>query len=256
MEKVDHPFIHGACPICGWDYYLFLRFVGGKRTLKKIPLFYCMECQSFTCLSNYVETDEQLKLDTRFHLNHRGGPSTEFDDLVIFLKSKFRGTIAHADIGCALGNVVEAFRKVGVKSTGYDINPYIIEAGLKIFPDANLLCRSFGADDRKYNLVTITDTLEHIRKPFEFISEIGHYIDRGGILYISVPRLNKFSWSALKESIETQFSTSSWPFIDNDVHGLHFSDVGLRKLGERSGFAFIEDSSQPWPINGMLFRKL
>jgi hypothetical protein len=251
----DHPFVYGSCPICGWDYYIYLRRVGGKRTQKEIPLFYCMECQSFTCLSDYVETDEQRKLDTEFFIEQRGAPSEEFAELVKYLSPKVRKNLAHADIGCALGNVVDAFRKAGFKSTGYDINPFIIEAGRRIFPEARLLAQEFGSDNEKYNLVTLIDTLEHIRCPFSFMSEMVDYITRGGFLYISVPRLNKLNWPALKEPIADQFTTSTWPFIDNDVHGLHFSDTGLRKLGERCGLWFVEDNTTPWPLNGMLFKK-
>ena len=146
---------------------------------------------------------------------------------------------------------------MGVESCGYDINPHAIKLGNKHFPSLDLRCADIASDDCTFGLLTLVDMLEHIKTPLPFMQSVVRKCAAGGLVYISVPRLDEDKWQSFTEPTEDQYtwSTAS-PFHDNDVHVVHYSTKGLIELGGRVGLSVVGDfNNLGWPLNGVLFKR-
>ena len=215
-----------------------------------------------SCAAGYVEDDEMLKACAPYHAQYVEQKRDLWKSLALLLKEQAThlGTdlVPCAEIGCGLGGLTDALRQQIGHTTGYDINPHIVEAGRKLFPKTVLLNRRFGEDGFRFGLVASVDTFEHMAEPFKVLKRVVESLLPGGLFYLFVPRVDEQHWTHLAtESVEDQmiFSTAS-PFHDMDVHVTHFSTPGLAAFGERAGLQVVQDfATQMWPMNGILYRK-
>lgn len=253
---LGNPFRHGECLACNSPFKVFIRLVGGARTGALLPLYYCMDCHTFSCLGEYEESDGQLADDVEYNVRQLDFKIRPFDLLAEVLRETV-GSGSHADVGCGLGILVDRCAQKGIKSVGYDLNRFAIARGRQIYPHLELHDRSIGEDGLQYDLITLIDVLEHIKAPGSFMCKVVSAIAPGGHLYVVVPLVNKDSWVHLSEPIAHQLRPrAETPFRDNDVHVVHYSSRGLAALGERFGLTVVRDCvAKPWPANGILFRK-
>lgn len=85
---------------------------------------------------------------------------------------------SHLDIGCSRGYLL---KKIGANvSIGVDTNPEYAEDDVAVF-------KSLGEVNRKFELITIIHTLEHVTDPVEFLMEAAEKLDDGGRIVIEVP---------------------------------------------------------------------
>jgi SAM-dependent methyltransferase len=254
-ETSDNPFVYGPCTVCASEYRILLRYVGTARTKKRVPLYMCLACGSFSCANNYKEDDCQLKADAQYHVGLVGQKARAFKELAEFLRHHAIPGPA-ADIGCAVGVLANALHEVTKDAHGYDLNPYAIEEGKRLFPHLaeRLHCAPFGSDGRKFAVITLVDTMEHVAEPIPLMQTIAEHLLPGGLVYITVPRLDRDKWSHLKAPSIYEFNEAS-PLGDVDVHVTHFSRDGLSKLGENAGLQVLLTMAFPWPMNETLFIK-
>ena len=256
---IENPFLDRPCPVCNSPYFIHLRDVGTARTHRSIPLNFCMSCHSLSCPGDYAETDSQWASDVGYHLKYADEKRQPFRRLCSEMFSLFTHRPSLADIGCAVGVLVEAADACGFVGHGYDVNRHAIAKGQEIHPKIadRLYPVLFGSDSKSYDMVTIVDVLEHIDQPRPMLQTIADGVKLEGYLYVIVPRLDENLWHLLRETVAEQM-TARQPstFCDTDVHVTHFSTQGLRKCGEDAGFRMVRDYTQEYPLNGMLFKKV
>jgi len=95
------------------------------------------------------------------------------------------------DIGCGKNPYI--FRDAVENYVGLDIDIETLMEVSRDIPSANLICASgskvpFRND--AFGMVICTETLEHLEKPEETISEISRLLIKGGFAVISVPSLS------------------------------------------------------------------
>ncbi len=259
--SADSPFAYGDCEICGSRFKILLRHVGTAHSQKRIPLYYCMDCESFTCIGDYVETAEQAQADVEHYTRNVDYKRKNFGRLAAFLSATLfdgqpRG-VSHADIGCGIGALVKAFAEAGYQTAGYDLDRFAIERAKVLFGDLDFRHEAAGADGQQFDLVTLIDVLEHVKEPGAFFQTLVGCVKPGGHLFVVVPRVDRDAWQYLDEPVDLQFSVrETTPFRDNDVHVVHYSSKGLERIGLRHGVEVVRDyRDQAWPLNGILYRR-
>ena len=97
------------------------------------------------------------------------------------------------DIGCSLGSLLKAFQKRGWDAYGIEPTPHYAEIARKRCGDNIFTCFLEDADlPRSYfDIITLTQTLEHLPNPVQIMAIIRNLLKDDGILYIDVPNVLK-----------------------------------------------------------------
>lgn len=100
------------------------------------------------------------------------------------------------DLGCGPGHIVNHLTNKGYNVIGYDLSDEHIKFGLKKYPHLQLFQRNIFDVEGSYDLIIMTDVLEHIRMMdhSKLIMKLSHICFSECLLYINQP-----SASAIKE---------------------------------------------------------
>ena len=91
--------------------------------------------------------------------------------------------------------------------------------------------------ERRYDAVTLTDVLEHLPRPVEFLATVRSVLSQGGWLAVKVPCGPA---QRRKEHARARLQSGYRPRLaDNLVHVSHFSPHSLRLALDRAGFEAI-----------------
>ena len=102
------------------------------------------------------------------------------------------------DVGCGTGILVDTLNRSGYIADGIDSSVEAIKFA-KSNKKGNFYLSSLERFNgkHKYDLITATQLIEHLRRPENFLTTIKKVLKAGGYLYIETPNL--YSWS--KKSI-------------------------------------------------------
>ncbi len=112
------------------------------------------------------------------------------------------------EVGCNVGTAVEAARRLGLNSTGIEIDSVAVTVAKKQYPECkfiNISTEEHSEHLEKYDLVFCTEVIEHIPKPNEFVEALYNLVTPGGLLFMTTPdaghlrRTKKFiHWNEVK----------------------------------------------------------
>jgi len=92
------------------------------------------------------------------------------------------------DVGCAFGAMLQSAAGAGYEPFGVELNPAAVEkAGRHC---QNVHCGRLSEaryDDEMFDVVTMTDFLEHVRDPLATLAEARRVMKPGGVLLITTP---------------------------------------------------------------------
>lgn len=90
-----------------------------------------------------------------------------------------------AEIGCATGEIIGTFPGLQVqRRVGFDISPLNIRAAQERFPSVEFRAIDFRWTDEKFDLVILSDILEHVPDDLEFLKAAAVM---GTVLLINLP---------------------------------------------------------------------
>jgi SAM-dependent methyltransferase len=132
------------------------------------------------------------------------------------------------DIGCGKGYFVASARGNGWESFGLDISQYNIIYAREILKQKVILTdlREAAFPDDYFDVVTLFDTLEHLRDPFPYLKEVYRILRRGGLLYIETPNFN---------SLSRRLWNKRWA-VFSPCHFYYFTPATLKEKLEEVGF--------------------
>lgn len=96
-----------------------------------------------------------------------------------------------ADVGCGAGLLAEPLARLGAAVTGLDAAPENIAAARAHAEGQGLAIdyRTGGAEalDRRYDLVTSLEVIEHVADPAAFVAKLAAAVGENGLLILSTP---------------------------------------------------------------------
>ncbi|GHT44366.1 hypothetical protein AGMMS49965_19860 [Bacteroidia bacterium] len=129
------------------------------------------------------------------------------------------------EVGCGLGYTTYALRKAGyANAIGIDIAPDAIENAIKEFGDFYVCADVYTWEDKNaklYDVIFMTDVIEHIEHPEESIKKLISLLKVGGTLIMTTPNKSFFPDSVI-------WNTDSPP-----VHCWWFSEDSFRYLAQK-----------------------
>lgn len=99
------------------------------------------------------------------------------------------------DLGTAKGYLLDVAAEMGFDCYGLDICKYTSEKAAERFP-AKIFTGTVeeaGYGDSQFDVITVTDLIEHIRDPVSFFGEVNRIIKPGGLLLFTVPNTDSFT---------------------------------------------------------------
>jgi 2-polyprenyl-3-methyl-5-hydroxy-6-metoxy-1,4-benzoquinol methylase len=136
------------------------------------------------------------------------------------------------DVGCNEGRNLQLYERSGFRPEGVETNPVAAararERGCVVHLGdmANM-----GTDDGDYDVVVLSNVLEHVIDPSAMLDGVLQRLTPGGELWISCPNA---------ESTARRLFGRSWINWHPPFHLTHFTAGTLRSLLERTGFEVVE----------------
>ena len=148
---------------------------------------------------------------------------------------KYRVGGKFLDVGCATGSMLSAAKKRGFDVYGLDINPKAIEYCRSItinVVQGELIHQSYPSDF--FDVIILSDVLEHIIDVTSFISELKRILKTNGILFVVVPNTR---------SITRRILGTNWPHYKIE-HLYYYNGCHLKELFKDFEIKGIKRSSK------------
>lgn len=227
------------CPVCASPFTAYLRHVPTRRTKRWIPLYVCLDCDSMSNPSGYVETPAQLSADLQWHISvaerNRDAAGRLFDRLAT---AGVRPSTV-LEVGCGIGTALEVARGRGMRVFGFDTNIQSTEYGRATF-GLDLVGDEWSSDTPTgvIDLYVCLSVCEHLEQPRRLIADLCAAATRDhAALFIAVPIVDRRLWTFL---LDPDPYVEGTPFFDNDVHVTHFSRQGLETVVREFGASSYE----------------
>lgn len=93
------------------------------------------------------------------------------------------------DVGCGNGNISLPLSSLGFSVVGLDIDENSINKikGKNIFPNLSLKIGEIDTLSEKYNIIIISEVLEHLKNPKIFLDKLKNLLSENGIILFSIP---------------------------------------------------------------------
>lgn len=215
-----------GCVICGHDQFkTIVEEDGFKYGMCKR----CNHVQQEVILSpeEYLE----LPYDSQWH-NYDTHSRNRAQYIYEFINGGFLAywtwTPTICDVGCGWGGPLKYMKEWFRSPEAFGITPNIDNKTTEWNKDLNIEYTDFETHEvtKKYDLVTMVHTLEHMVDPRKCLDKIRQLVSSNGLVYIEVP---SFDWASVR--------TDPWY---TPVHVSYFSKKILQKIVEEAGLEIVK----------------
>jgi glycosyltransferase involved in cell wall biosynthesis/2-polyprenyl-3-methyl-5-hydroxy-6-metoxy-1,4-benzoquinol methylase len=101
------------------------------------------------------------------------------------------------EVGCGEGDFLVLAEADGWQVTGVEYSPATCKMAQQRLKNGKVSCGELqhaGLAAEQFDLCVVSDVIEHVRSPLDFLQEIHHVLKPGGTLFIATPSID--SWSA------------------------------------------------------------
>lgn len=131
------------------------------------------------------------------------------------------------ELGSGLGYFTYGLKKSGYDITGLDISKDAVEKAIKAYGEHYICADLFKYSEKnqeKYDIVIMTEVIEHISEPDEFLKAIKKILKKGGIVIITTPNKGAYPKNFV------------WYTDFPPIHLWWFSKESLKKIGQVTGY--------------------
>jgi SAM-dependent methyltransferase len=236
-----------SCNVCGADAYQSVSSVGewniGKCT--RCGLIYLNPAPFFEPTQEFSAVSKGFQYTRYMHETITPKIFTyEREQLRCQLReiSRLNGqtppVIRYLDVGCGSGASVRAAADLGWQAVGVDIDPELIETGIKQH-GADLRCTPFlqaGFDAGSFDFIRMRDVIEHLPDPYESLVEIRRLLRPGGIGLFVAPNEGALV-NRIRRLLGFKRGTIASAEPPHHIHG--FTSDTLQKILQRVGFKIL-----------------
>lgn len=151
------------------------------------------------------------------------------------LISEWRGRTL-LDVGAGNGVLMALARKAGYEVAGVDVSRASRQFIESQIPGA-LAYATLEEAGRGFSVVTALEILEHVEDPLAFLKALSSRVDRGGLLVLSCPNLERPYWRYGGRGFEREHWRLGGAGDTAPHHLTRFTRGGLRRLLDRAGFS-------------------
>lgn len=196
---------HMLCPLCSTANQEALDIETQEAgTQRRCQAWRCRDC-GLIFLDDYAADRSHIYGDDYTVW----GRSSEGDEPVIAaskrsaFRHQLRALLPHIepagkrllDVGTGRGYLLEVARESGFDCQGLDISAYAAGKAEVNFPGRIFRGRleEAGYDDESFDVVTMTDLLEHVSDPRSLMAEVRRILKPGGLLFVITPNTDSLT---------------------------------------------------------------
>lgn len=146
------------------------------------------------------------------------------------------------EVGCSLGNTLEAASRKGLDHLGIDISSFAVrycqERGLNASTET---LQELAAKKEIFDIIFMQHVLEHFQDPFTILKQCNQLLAPGGMVMILIPNSNYHSAKRLRNG--HRFYSKSGVGIE---HYVYFNYHNLRRVLASCGFKTIQSNYPLW----------
>lgn len=223
------------CPLCHSSEVRSSRIITHENGFQReIGLCRCQQC-TLAFLEDYEKDRSHIYNDkyAAWHKsNHNNAGLITQSKVVSFRKQlrnlyrveeSFKGRKI-LDIGTGNGYLLDEAKQMGFDCYGLDISAYSVDIASKKFPNRIHLGSIFDGsyDDSFFDVVTMTDLIEHVPCPINLFEQVNRILKPGGYLFIITPNYDSITrrilgknWFQYKYEHVLYFNRRSLDFLLN-----------------------------------------
>lgn len=238
-----------SCPVCSAEAKIAYREHPGYKKSKVYDIFCCEHCN--TAFANPLKVDSDLyeliysKPDEipgydRYSKYAQAVLTQEnpleylakSEEIYWSIKNYFQNTSSSSknilEVGCGMGYLTYSLIKAGFNVTGLDISMNAIERATARYGE-HFVCADLheykSQTDIKYDVIILTEVIEHVPNIYEIINSLSGLLADGGEIVITTPNKSPYS----KEII--------WHTEMPPIHLWWFSETSMVKIADKSGYS-------------------
>lgn len=227
------------CCICGTKtlHKIFLTGINPDIcTSKRVILSRCTVCSLITSETIKPKTPSHL---SQYNAEYYGMKKKEsllfklfqalFNCERVWRSIKKTKVASLLDIGCGTGSFLKALPAT-IRCYGFDTS---VEATKILRREASPSVIILGKNNigkRKYDVITMWQSLEHVKDPVKLLCKLSSMLSKKGFLYISVPNI---------VSMQARVFKGSWFHLDPERHRVHYSNESLGKLFQKCNLKIL-----------------
>ena len=156
-----------------------------------------------------------------------------FTDRLSKIEKKIGGKKSLLDVGCALGDCLDAAKKEGWKNIyGVEVSKFAYEFANKRGLDVkNTTLDKSGFKPGAFDAITYQDVIEHVDDPIDELKVAYKVLKKGGFIFLVTPDVGGYWHSLLGKH---------WYHYKPGEHIMYFSQKSLRLSLEKAGYKNIE----------------
>jgi SAM-dependent methyltransferase len=233
-----------ACPMCGGTGVALLV----RRSLrgKEYDLARCRHCGQHFCSPPPTEAEIAEFYRGDYHAELRvpgagerlfGGKFRRYRDWIL----QFIASGRSLDIGTATGLFPGLLKQAGFDAEGIEFNQASARWGearyrLKI---AAAGLEESGVRQGSYDLISMTDVLEHTRNPLGYLQAVRQYLKPRGFMLISFPDIDSLESRWLRFLSRILRRDWIWSCCHIPLHVWEFTPATAKSMFSKAGFAVI-----------------
>lgn len=208
-----------------------------------------------------VREYDHAYFDSKNYLKNRDHKIRKSGWLIDLARAFHPGVNCLLEVGCSLGNTLEAARERGIAHLGTDVSPFATEycrsRGLRA---ETLSLEEVYARGERFDLIFMQHVLEHFEDPFQTLDLCGKLLLPGGLLLIVVP--NARYGRAEKGRQRHRFYSRQGVGME---HYVYFDYSSLNRVLRKTGFEVVRRNypllvrgfySVPFLLNRLFRRSL
>jgi 2-polyprenyl-3-methyl-5-hydroxy-6-metoxy-1,4-benzoquinol methylase len=148
------------------------------------------------------------------------------------------------DFGCGVGGLCGIGREYGLKTTGIEPDPFARQQAMKdraLNVYASIDALRAADPEARFDIITMWDVIEHLREPWNELTQLSALLRPGGRLLLSTPNAG---------SLRARLQKHRWENIVNPTHFYYFTQRSLRLALRRAGISEITEWRFPIPYPG------
>jgi len=145
------------------------------------------------------------------------------------------------EIGCGEGDFLELAEAAGWKVTGIEYSEAAGQQARQRLKSGQVVCgelQEANLGSAQFDLCVISDVLEHVRSPLNFLREIHRVLKPGGTLFVATPSTDSWSARLLKQKW-MEFKTEHLTYFDQQTLQTALFKSGFREVIVEPGWKIL-----------------